>query len=47
VYCPTANSINNIGIPHIINIIKYGIRKTPEMIWLVNGTVAVVYAVIR
>lgn len=29
VYCPTANSINNIGTPQTNNIIKYGIRNIP------------------
>lgn len=29
VYCPTANSMNNIGIPHMTKMIKYGIRNTP------------------
>ena len=33
VNCPTANSINNIGMPHIINIIKYGIKNTPKTKW--------------
>lgn len=30
VYCPIANSMNNIGIPHTINIKKYGIKKAPK-----------------
>lgn len=29
VNCPTANSIYSKGIPHVNNIKKYGMRKTP------------------
>lgn len=29
VYCPTANSMNNIGTPHTNNIMKYGMRNMP------------------
>jgi len=29
VYCPTANSIKSMGMPHKNSIITYGIRKAP------------------
>lgn len=30
-YCPKASSINNSGIPHVTNIIMYGMKNAPEI----------------
>lgn len=30
VYCPTDNSMNNIGTPHTNIIMKYGTKNTPK-----------------